>query len=548
MKLKRFFNHLNRRDTRLFPRLNPLAKFILVFAIISGSIFITKNIFAQNVGYGDLEINSDQTEFNEALLGKQEAIRESFNLETWNNEQIINTAFSLNNGIIGDVTQGDLASGNWVPGGLLGFTNNSIATLYQPPISGVQYIAHTIDNFLGKPTYAANGFGFDTLNANNNGIMSLWKTLRNAVYTLISLFFIILGIMIMLRVKISPQATISIQVIIPKIIITLILVTFSYAIVGLLIDFSYVFQGIVLSLIDNSDGPNTIANTITGYDVPKIMNLNFWGVQWITSKYFLTEASQGTLRSLGAIIGLIIGFFTGGGLFSKMTSSGIGAFLGLFLLDLIIFIQLVKLFFGLAKCYINILLKIVIAPLEIALGVFPGSKINFSSWIVQLIANLVVFPATLIFLVVIIIFVRAVAGDNSYFWAPNMLANGEVVGFIIGFTGIMLLSKIPQIVPEFLFNIKPSPINKMIGDSYASLPGMKTAKGGLERRAEDMIGGKAHDAWGRIKAPYNTWVNNRKIDKGEYVPRHSKSSTSPASPTPSTSSAPDSPKGKSRRT
>lgn len=506
MTFKQILHHFNRRDTRLFPRPKPLAKFILILTIITGSIFLTKNILAENQGYGNLTIEAD-TGFFQTMLEKQEAREIGNNKEFFDHESLINTTDSLNSALINELSAEDLANGNWIPGGLIGLANNSIATLYQPPISGVQYIAHTINNFR-KPTYAANGFGFDTLNANNNGIMSLWKTLRNTVYTLISLFFIILGIMVMLRVKISPQATISIQTILPKIIITLILVTFSYAIVGLLIDFSYVFQGIILSLIDNSNGSDTINHVIIDYDVPKIMDLNFWGVQWIASRYFITDISQSMVRALGSILGLIIGYFTGGGLFSKASSSALGGLLGIFLLDIIIFINLIKLFFGLAKCYITILLKIVIAPLEIALGVFPGSKVNFSSWIVQLIAHLLVFPATLIFLVVIIIFVRAVAGDDSYFWAPNLLANGEVVGFIIGFTGIMLLSKIPQIVPEFLFNIKPSPFNKMIGDSYASFPGMKTAKGGLERQGELMIGGKVSTAWGKIKAPLLTRARN----------------------------------------
>ena len=62
------------------------------------------------------------------------------------------------------------------------------------------------------------------------------KAFRNFAYVLITLLFIIMGLMIMFRVKIDPRTVVSFQSALPKIIMALILVTFSYAIVGLLID------------------------------------------------------------------------------------------------------------------------------------------------------------------------------------------------------------------------------------------------------------------------------------------------------------------------
>lgn len=509
MTLKSVFHYLNLRSTRLFPRLNPLTKFILIFTLIIGSIFLTKNIFAQQPGVGDFTTSVDKAAFIQTYLDKQNAIESGNNQEAWIHESILSNAVSLNGAIIGEVTEENLASGNWAPGGLLGLTNNSIAALYQPPISGVQYIAHTIDNLISKPTYAANGFGFDQL-SNANGIMTLWRTTRNATYSLISLFFIIIGIMIMLRIKISPQATISIQAIIPKAITTLILITFSYAIVGLLIDFSYVIQGIILSLIDKNNNIETVTG---GYTLQHMMELNWTGVQMIISKQFFTPIAQGVLRGFTILAAAAVGFFTGGGLFNKAASALSGGIIGFFIIDIIIFIYMAKLFFGLAKCYLTILLKIVTAPLEIALGVFPQSKTNFSSWITQLIANLLVFPATSIYLVIVTIFVKAVAGDNAYFWSPNILANGQIVGFIIGFTGIILLSKIPQIVPEFLFNIKPSPMNKMMSDSIAAFPGMKTLRGGIERAAEYAVADKTKKAAEKVKEKYDEWRSTKIISR-----------------------------------
>jgi len=53
-----------------------------------------------------------------------------------------------------------------------------------------------------------------------------------------------MAFMIMFRVRISPQTVITVQSALPKIIFTLILITFSYAIAGFLIDLMYVVIGI----------------------------------------------------------------------------------------------------------------------------------------------------------------------------------------------------------------------------------------------------------------------------------------------------------------
>jgi hypothetical protein len=153
-----------------------------------------------------------------------------------------------------------MASGNpsWVAGGFIGATNQVIASLYSRPISGIQYIADSINSFLGKPVYAQNNDGFNQL----KGLQSIWKICRNTVYTLISIVFVVMGLLIMLRVKISPQATVTIQNSIPKIITTLILVTFSYAICGLIIDATYLIQAVVLSLLINADTSNTFTGNL----------------------------------------------------------------------------------------------------------------------------------------------------------------------------------------------------------------------------------------------------------------------------------------------
>jgi len=133
---------------------------------------------------------------------------------------------------------------SYVPGGAIGQLNEAIVALHEPPASGIEYIAQVRDNFLGKPAYAQNN-SFQKLQF----ILPLWRIFRNVVYLLSTILFIVVGVMIMLRVKVSPQAVITVQSAIPRIITVLILVTFSYAIAGLVLDLCNLLQAITTSLL-----------------------------------------------------------------------------------------------------------------------------------------------------------------------------------------------------------------------------------------------------------------------------------------------------------
>jgi len=493
MFLKSALHHLNLRSTRLLPRLNRLTKFILVFTIITGSIFLTKNILAIKLdlpseSYGNTGSNIDTTEFTKKYLEKQNAIDNGNNQEAWIEESLVSNTVSMNKALSGTLDEKTFNStSGWIPGGMIGATNHLIANLYNPPASGVQYIAQSVNSFMGKSVYAANGFGFDQL----NGVLTLWKTLRNSVYSLISIFFIILGIMIMLRIKISPQATITLQSIIPKIIITLILVTFSYAIAGLIIDLSYVVEGLILSIVMDND-TKSIANT---------MQLNYKGIYNIIYNKILTFQIS---TKLGSLIGSSIGGTMGGltGWIGRTLGILAGALIYLFM-ALYTFILFIKLFFGLAKCYVNIIIKIIIAPFEIALGVFPNSKTGFSSWIFNLIANISVFPAVTIFIVVAGWLVPTLSTDNNTLWSPTLLGSGQVIGGLIGMVSILMLSKIPTIVPEAIFKIKPSPYGKDLfgGVSKIGIGATKGAGTLIASKSQDVVetakksGKKANFRW-----------------------------------------------------
>ncbi|MFH1832780.1 MAG: hypothetical protein ABH816_01250 [Candidatus Levyibacteriota bacterium] len=132
-------------------------------------------------------------------------------------------------------------------GGAIGMMGSLIAMTYTPPLHTGDYFQDLAKNFgLAKPAYAQGaGVGFQGLQP----LMGLWSAFRNIVYLLFVIVFVVIGLAIMLRVKIDPRTVMTLENQIPKIIIGLILVTFSFAIAGFLIDLMWVMIYLIFNVI-----------------------------------------------------------------------------------------------------------------------------------------------------------------------------------------------------------------------------------------------------------------------------------------------------------
>lgn len=481
--------------------------FLSCFLFLISNFFFSSPAFAQN-----------------AFLEKQAAIKDGTGLESWTNEAMSSNMMSLFNGMVGDIPEEIFETGtsttsllrNYIPGGAFGTMNQMIASLNTPPASGVEYIAQIKDSFLGKPAYAQ-GAGFTGLQF----LLPLWRGFRNVTYVFSSIIFITIGIMIMLRVKISPQAVVTVQSAIPKLITTLILVTFSYAIAGLVIDLCNLIQALVVALLFSVKGvpiTNSLFPGWWGSGIPVVSDiLNGIGAIFTPENFNYSSLSNPDLRDLqmltyraapgwlslvmlGGLLGsIIVGFFVGGfgSIFGTTTNwigdmagrvigGGLGGLIGGLLIPIIlciiIAIWLIKLYFGLLTNYVTIIFKIVLAPLEIGIGAFPNSKMGFSTWILDIIANMAVFPVVGIFLILLNMIIDAVSVSNvgstggifsSPVWAPSLISAGgispSIIGAAIGIAGLALLSKLPTMVPQFIFMIKPSPWGQAIGQGLGEI-------------------------------------------------------------------------------
>ena len=370
---------------------------------------------------------------------------------------------------------------------MLGTTNNLIAQTYNQPASGIQYLAHLKDNLLGKPAYAQ-GIGFVGLEP----LLPIWRGFRNVVYLLSTVYFVVLGIMVMFRLKINPQTVLTVQSAVPQVITTLLLVTFSYAIAGLLIDLTYLIQNIVLVLLFQVQGKNLAESLFTKggpngpFGFKNLSDASLGDIFKLTSMAIPANLIFLLGTVLGTLIGAIIGLFTLGPEKGALIGIATGGTILIIILNIIILISMIKFFFGLIKAYVNIIFKIILGPLEIGLGAIPGMKIGFSSWANNLFANLLIFPICLLFLILANIIIEktntyALFANGGNLWAPNMVrynllgtianiagVSGGLIPAAIGFMAILTMSRLPEIIPQVFFAIKPSGLQQALGQASKS--------------------------------------------------------------------------------
>lgn len=397
-----------------------------------------------------------------------------------------------------------LKTSSYIPGGAIGVASQAVAMTFSQPISGVQYLAQMKDNMLGRPAYAQGaGYGFNSI----TGLLPIWRAFRNLVYLASSLLFIVLGLMIVLRVKLNPQTVVSIQSAIPDIITTLLLVTFSYAIAGLLLDLMKFVEAAGVSLLFSATGKNLGSNLfednffyaklfgaqnfkftdLVGNNLGKITNLSTNLIPWQI------------ITIMGALIGGMIGgvFGAGGGPISAIGVGAIGAALGPMIIHLILLVLVLtfvlKLLIGLIKIYVSIIFKIIIGPLEIGLGAIPGIKAGFGSWLKDLFALTMTFPIITLFLVIANMLVESTLKGWGQVQAPaiidatGMLTGGGLINalpFFIGFSALMMVSQLPELIPQAIFALKPSAWETAIGKGEQMIPGYgayKAIRGGVEK-------------------------------------------------------------------
>lgn len=293
-------------------------------------------------------------------------------------------------------------SGNVYSPGILGIESKAIAMLYQNQPSGREYLADILDN-IGIPTVTksyAQGTGYTAMSP----FLPIWKAFRNFAYSLYIIMFVVVGIMIMLRTKVNAQTVITIQSALPNLLITLILITFSYAIVGFMIDLMYFLIYFVVYLISSTgiiSGPTQAIDRLLSYSA--------WSVVFEGRNSIISAAAL----ALGEVIsGIGSGALEVAGTILSMVSP-------MYLIVAVAFaIAMLKLMFNLLKSYVMLIVQTITAPIQILFNAMPGSK-AFGEWLKKTASYLIPFPVAAAMFILAAVFV----GDPT-----NSTLLGDIFG------------------------------------------------------------------------------------------------------------------------
>lgn len=335
--------------------------------------------------------------------------------------------------------------------------NSSIMAMYAPPVSSQEYIAYVMQNSAfsdNNQAYAQGvGLGFASLSP----VLGIWRVFLNISYFFFVIAFMIVGFAIMFRAKINAQTVVNIQMALPQLIITLVLISFSYAIAGLLVDAMFLTTQFITAIAAQNifDGTNFTAN--------ELQTITFENSIIANSLGFIL-GNVGEFNSISVIagegLGEIVYDMLGGGqgfiltdILGGMAAFTAGTVFAIILIGVMLW-NAFKILFSLLTSYIMIILLVITAPLRLLLNIYPGSN-AFMSWLRELTGHLAVFPTV----VAMIFLMYALMGINT---GPGIGYSDETgaVGFsppqlgfsaanaVQGLIGIAILLAIPQVIDQ----------------------------------------------------------------------------------------------------
>lgn len=363
---------------------------------------------------------------------------------------------------------------------VLGSVSNGIAFLYKvPPANTNQFIAYYAEKLNIVDSAYAQGIGFSGLSP----LLPLWRTFRNIAYGFIILIMVAVGFMVLFRTKIDPRTVISVQNALPRIIVTLILITFSYAIAGLLIDLMYLVLFVALAAINSASPFADLPNVLTQYSGGPVSGL--WSAAFAFQKAGIdgivnliggstVTIINGIMIAIGAIAGFGIGG-VGGMAIGGATAAGLnfasgGNALIWLIVTLALLFSFFRILFMLIAAYIQVVISLIFGPLQLMFGAIPNTN-AFGSWIRGLVANLAVFPITSIMLLIgHLISAAGGAATDSQLWTPPGLG-GNVGAASTGIISFGIVLVIPSIANSFKEAIKAKsilPVGGAISQSLTS--------------------------------------------------------------------------------
>jgi len=411
-------------------------------------------------------------------------------------------------GLFGETCTDDPKEANLYSGySFFGSISNFMSMPFsKPPASAVVWAQDGLANSgLVPQAQASEGIGFSSI----KGFIYVWTAFRNVALMLLVLITIILGFMIMFRANLDGQTAVSLQSILPRIVLTMLYISFSFAIAGLFIDLMYLFIGISVDVIWGSGlgmDPESVVrardefmgagmNNLWWVNInPFVVGSAFWdmvpmsfkgildllvfknlnmivlrGITWLIESPITAISNVGfNTGALGFAVGGNIGYLPkflvwiiqliGTAWLSWVLP---GMILGLLITLTILFFAF-RIFFLLLSSYIKIMLYIIFAPIIIIFEIIPGNS-SFSWWLKNLAGELIAFP-TVIIIMLAGQMINLINDKTGPYWTsfgsgafstpPNTFTLPFLYGFLPEDFSVVVALGIILITPDFIKMVK----------------------------------------------------------------------------------------------
>jgi len=358
--------------------------------------------------------------------------------------------------------------GNQISYGAAQVTSKIIASLYNKPVSSVQYLAYVFNHAGLASPVMAQGAGWNFLTSvtaiTPSPILKLWEISRNTTYLFFIVIFVAIGFMIMFRSKLNPQTTVNIQLALPKIIISLILVTFSFAICGFIIDFVFLGHNLIQAIFFVPEPLSKILPPGASGYVDAVKKLDF-------IKTLLMADPDATWGGVDVFNQIALFLFSIPSVLSKAfcllnppPPPAVCGNIATNLLPLIFAFTLLgtglKIFFSLITKYVTLILSTIFSPFVFLFNAFPNSQGGLSNFLKTMLSAALCFPAIAFMFYLSSYFVSKPIGLTLNSLPPlnkiGILAPGGLGGFLNTFEPLIALgllmatTQIPQAIDQAL--------------------------------------------------------------------------------------------------
>ncbi|KKR05629.1 MAG: hypothetical protein UT34_C0002G0136 [candidate division WS6 bacterium GW2011_GWF2_39_15] len=345
---------------------------------------------------------------------------------------------------------------------LVGMTDAALISLYENQ-PGVNLVDHFAKEWVpgydqaNSSTYAASSDGYTFLTS--IGIDQLWEKTRLIAYVMFVVVLIAAGFMIMFRQKIGGQLMITVFNTLPGVIAGLVVVTFSFAIVGLVLNFGTLLVNVVASLL-NPSGEDLVVVT----NPFSLLNVGSFFRQASDETKGIVFGSSGLVALIAGAVAAIV---TQGAFLAVAAAAGAAIAVALIaVLIVIIGVVLyasVRVYITVLTAYLGIILDTVMAPFYLVASALPGNSHIGTDWFKRILRNTLVFPLVFLFINLgqyilktdfNVSFPAGLVGPSS---APGLdTGMNEAVGFLLKGMLTLVLFFVAAESPKFLMDILPT--------------------------------------------------------------------------------------------